>query len=179
MADRQGFVWEETLKAVSQNTARQPIAEVQVAETTAGTDRDTDTPSIRASLLVRGFDGDPQQITQIVGRSPTRFGRPGDQLVGPTGRATNRTVRQNFWALQSRADPYAPLATHVADIVQQVGDAKSAFARLPKGCTVAILCTIIPEGGLPVLSLDAASMRALSEIGAELELDVISADGPA
>lgn len=150
-----------------------------MAEKRAAIGEHTKAPSVRASLVVRGFGDDPQVVTDALDRAPTRAGRVGDRLVGPSGQATSKTVRENFWSLHSRAEPRTALSQHINDILEQVGDARGAFARLPKGCTVTLLCTIIPEEDLPLLRVQASSLKLLGEIGADLEIDVISVDGPA
>lgn len=134
--------------------------------------------SIRASLIVRGFGDDPQVITELTGLRPTRAGRAGDSLLGPSGQATSRTVQRTYWSLHSRRDPTAPLTEHVSDILDQLGDAAHVFARLPEGTTATLRCTVIREEDLPILSVSTQSLRRLGDIGAELEIDILSVDGP-
>lgn len=133
--------------------------------------------SIRASLILRGFGDDPQVITELTGLRPTRAGRAGDPLVGPSGQATTRTVRRTYWSLHSRRDPVASLSEHVSDILEQLGGAAHRFTRLPEGTTATLDCTVILDDEMPILSLSNELLRQLGDIGAELEIDILSVDG--
>lgn len=134
--------------------------------------------SIRASLILRGFGEDPQVITEITGLRPARAGRAGDPLLGPQGQATSRKVKHAYWSLHSRRDPTAPLTEHVNDILEQLGGAAHLFASLPRPTTISLRCTVIREDELPILSVSSRSLSRLGEIGAELEIDILSVDGP-
>ena len=138
----------------------------------------SDPSSIRASLLLHGFGDDPQMITELIGLRPTRAGRAGEPLRGPWGQTTSRTIRRTYWSLDSRRDLAASLSEHVGDIFEQVGGAASLFARLPEGTTTTLDCTVILDDEMPILSLSNDLLRKLGDIGAELEIDIISVDGP-
>lgn len=137
----------------------------------------TETPTIIASLVLRNFGDDPQIVTRVLGREPTRSGRQGEHLISSLGRATARVIRQTYWSLHSRTAKSAPLAQHVADIVEQLRASSALFNQLPNGTTITLRCTVIPDGGLPLLSVESESLRCLGEIGAALEIDVISIEG--
>lgn len=138
----------------------------------------TTSSSIRASLILRGFGDDPRVITELIGLRPTRAGRAGDPLLGPSGQATSRTVRRTYWSLHSRRDPTASLSDYVSDILEQLGGSTPIFAQLPDGTTVTVRCTVIPDDDLPLLAVTNKSLRRLGDIGGGLEIDIISVDGP-
>ncbi len=129
--------------------------------------------SIRASLVVRGFDGDPERVSQVLGVAATRLGRVGEPLRGPEGQSTARTVKQAYWALQSRLGPESAIADHVADLLALIGERHGLDARLPAGAELMILCTVIPDRGLPLLDIPAKLLSAVGAIGASLRIDVI------
>ena len=62
--------------------------------------------------------------------------------------------------------------------MEQLDGATNLFARLSEGSTAALRCTVIPDEDPPILSVSSQSLRKLGEIGADLELDIISVDGP-
>lgn len=138
----------------------------------------SDAPSIRASLVLYDFGDDPRVVTEVLGIDPSRSGKSDDVLKGPAGQPTSRAVRRTYWSLHSRLDPTASLGQQVDDIVEQLGDNASAFHRLPRGTTVRVRCTVIPEDDLPLLSVSSGALKRLGEIGADLEIDVLSVDGP-
>jgi hypothetical protein len=137
-----------------------------------------DSPAVRASLVLRGFGDDPGIVTTILNRTPARSGRAGDPLASPTGRTTNKAVRTTYWALHSRLGAEEPLGRHVADILEQVGESRHAFIRLPKNTQVTLRCTVIPEDALPLLRIESEQLAILGQVGAALEIDVVSVDGP-
>lgn len=139
----------------------------------------TKSPTIVASLVLRDFGDDPQIVTRLLNHEPTRSGLRGDHLLDPMGRVTARMIRRTYWSLHSGAPKTAPLNRHVADILGQLTDSYAAFYDLPKGTTITLRCTVIPEGDLPLLRVDPESLRSLGQIGAGLEFDVIEVDGPA
>lgn len=63
-------------------------------------------------------------------------------------------------------------------LLDQVSAAAPRFSRLPVGTSATLLCTIIPYDDLPLLSVGSQLLQALGEIKADLEIDIISADGP-
>lgn len=139
-------------------------------------EREEPTASIRASLVVRGFDGDPHLVSEVIGVAATRVGRAGEPIRGPTGQATNRSVKQTYWALQSRSTPESVLADHVADLIAMVGDVRSLDSRLPPGAELMILCTVIPDRGLPLLEVPPKLLTSIGALGASLRIDVIEVD---
>ena len=133
-------------------------------------------PSVRASLVLRGFGEDPELITRVLGRTPSRSGRAGEALLLPTGSPSRWIIRDTYWSLHSRLDPRAELSSHLGDIFSRLGEARHSFGQLPPGTTVALRCTVIPDGALPLISLAAPSLAMLSDLGAVLEIDIISVD---
>jgi len=138
----------------------------------------TAAPTIRASLILRGFGDDPEVVTRTLQLEPTRKGRAGETLISSSGQPIPNNVKTTFWALQSRLSPQSAISEHVADVALQIGPAQEKLSRLPHGTTIAFRCTIIPEGDLPLLSVDARSAAVLAQINASLELDIMSVDGP-
>jgi len=57
-----------------------------------------------------------------------------------------------------------------------IGDVRGLDARLPPGAEVVILCTVIPDSGLPLLEVPATLMSAVGTLGASLQIDVIEVD---
>lgn len=130
-----------------------------------------------ASLEIRGFEGSPDAITEILGLLPTRTGRADDAYRNSAGRVTNRIIELSYWSLRSRADLRGSINEHVTDLLDQVRESFAAFSRLPAGMSICVRCTIIPNGYLPLFELDASTLRSLGEIGAAFELDIFSVSG--
>ena len=135
-------------------------------------------PTIRASLLIRDFDGPPGLISEILGIQPTRAGQAGEPSLNVLGKARGTTLRFSYWSLHSGAGYRAPLSEHVADLMRQVRGARHAFARLPSGSTVTLRVTVIPPGPLPPFKVEADAVNELSEIGAAFQLDIVSIEEP-
>ena len=135
-------------------------------------------PSIRASITVRDFAGSPEAITELLGLQPTRSGRAGELRRDVLGQPTSTMLRRSYWSLHSSVGQREPLARHVDDLASKVSQSISAFRRLPSGATVRLFCTIIPNGDLPLLTLTSDAMRVLAEMGAPVEIDIVSVEGP-
>jgi hypothetical protein len=135
-------------------------------------------PWIRASIVIRDFGGSPEEISALLGLQPTRSGRAGEPRTNVLGVRTSQTLRQSYWSLHSIVGPRESLSSHVDDLTTRVAHSMAAFRRLPAGATVRLRCTVIPEGNLPLFSLSCSGMRVLAEIGAHLEIDIISVEGP-
>lgn len=131
-------------------------------------------PVIRASLVLRQFGEDPDEISRILGLLPARSGRRGDRHRNVLGRETGRIVPKTYWALNSQAGSRDPLETQIASILEQVRDVRSAFDHLPPGTEVSLRCTVIPNGDLPLFQVGSQQMYELGAIGASLEIDIIS-----
>jgi hypothetical protein len=87
-------------------------------------------------------------------------------------------VRQAYWSVHSRCEPTEPLNRHLQDILEQIASTASSFAGLPAGTTASVRCTVIPEDDLPILKVASHTMAKLGALGADLEIDILSVDGP-
>ena len=147
-----------------------------MANTATGNDPTASTASIHASLVVRGFDGEPEVISDVIGVAATRVGRVGEPLRGLSGQRTHRVVKQAYWALQSRLGPESTLADHLTDLLALVGEVRGLTSRLPPGAKAVILCTVIPDRALPVLEIPPNVLSGIGALGASVQIDVLEVD---
>lgn len=138
--------------------------------------RPTNSPSIRTSLVLKGFGDDPALVTRKLGRDPTREGRSGEQRVNQLGVATGKPLNEADWSLHSRLASRTTLAAQVADLLAQLDAPEILFATLPAGTLVTLFCTVIPDGDLPSLEIDRESTGILGKIKASVTIHIVNVD---
>ena len=125
------------------------------------------------SLAVFGESGSADEITRVVAIAPSRAWKAGDPVQGrPTA-----VHRHSTWLLRSPVTGDVSAEESLQGLLDLLPD-KTAFQRLPSQLTVEVRVVIYGHGMQPGFWLSAASVQALSEIGASLDVDAYYLPAP-
>jgi acetylornithine/succinyldiaminopimelate/putrescine aminotransferase len=128
-------------------------------------------------LFVEATDLTVEEMTDQVGLSCNKSWRKGDRR-GKTG----KTFPTNSWALESRSEvpEEEPLTVaevmreRLNDILQRIHNHADRFRLIASGRTSGLLIGITAEA-IPPLAISAATIRKISRLGVDLEIDLVGA----
>jgi len=126
-------------------------------------------PKIDVFLDIRGFEEPPTSITQIVGISPDETWSKGDSISGI------KTLRKfSCWKIRASLTKYSyDVDDYVDDIVRKILPAAAAIKRIKNAnVMLCIWITLHASGRVPSICFHPNIMRALSDIDAEIDIDI-------
>ncbi|MDX2230510.1 MAG: DUF4279 domain-containing protein [Leptolyngbyaceae cyanobacterium bins.349] len=126
-----------------------------------------------ASFVLTGLDLNPDEITAKTGVIPTKTWRVGD-LISP--QATIR-YQHNGWRLSSQRkfvdfEDADDLADHVRAVLEQLHVSWQTFVEVGAQFDSEVCCIIYTGGERPAIHFDRAILNQLSELNAELDVDL-------
>jgi len=123
---------------------------------------------IKPSLVVRGFRVSPEEITRLLGVSPTKTWVRGD-LVVPLSSVLKR--KDNAWLLAAPCAHTEPLTKQVEALLTKIAPAAAKFRQLPQGSVVELYCAIYDYERSVVIQFSKRALHDLAEIGAGIGID--------
>ena len=124
---------------------------------------------VMVSLRITDFECPAEEITRLLGLSPTRTWRRGEAVHL---RAHNARHRQNGWRLSAPCDPSTTgLAEQLEALLCLVAPHAEQFAALPPGSEVELSCFIYACNHRPVITFSADAVRRLARLGAAIDVD--------
>jgi hypothetical protein len=128
-------------------------------------------------------DGDPDSLTRATGVLPTETQRAGDPLSPPLPLGRTR-VRSSAWIVRSAATDPIFLEPHVESILEHLRPGWDALVNACRWHRVSLNCVLncMPDQTTPAVHLNPSAVRALAELGAEVDIDLYvrdwQVDGP-
>jgi hypothetical protein len=129
---------------------------------------------IYAYFLLCYFECDPEEITKIVGVSPTDVWRIGDKI---TNRSTLKR-KENGWRLKSNLEQTSDLDAHIKNVLERLKPGWGKLRELGLQYYAEISCVIYcydPQS--PVIHFDKEIIKAAIELNAEIDVDYYSLYG--
>lgn len=128
---------------------------------------------VTATFVIAGFDDDPDEITRLLATSPDEIGRVGE-LHQVVGMKLKFPVKDNYWELKSSKRRVGPLEGYIEELLVRIEPAADAIRKLPLTVTkkIVIQYSIVPNGSVPGLLLDANLLQRLAALGIQLEVDI-------
>lgn len=123
---------------------------------------------MNVSLTLTDFSCSPNEITEILGVTPTFSWLLGD-VINPRSILVRK---ENGWRLDVPEDQDASLNDRVHRLKTVLGSRVENFRNLPADCSVELSCCVRLDGESPEFHLDKQAMIFLASIGAELDVDI-------
>lgn len=128
---------------------------------------------VRASLRVFGESLDPDEVSALLGRPPTRQHRKGDEIEGKGGDAVEPT---GAWILDSPLSEKIELEEHIEVMLSSLSNDMDEWSSLTDRFSASILCSLFLDQYNEGFELSPRITQALSERGLVAAFDIYSGD---
>jgi hypothetical protein len=134
--------------------------------------RSASKPEIAVSLDIHSFKRRPDQISKLLGLTPTRTWSHGDAIP-----KTILKRKSNHWILDAPCERTAPLSEQVDSLLEQVFPIAEKFASLPKEAKVQLFCVVYDHERSVVLGFSEQAIAKIAALGAEINIDYYDLSG--
>jgi hypothetical protein len=127
------------------------------------------------TLRIIGDDLIPDEITRLLGASPTHAETKGDKIVGKkTGYV--RIAKKGMWRLCTRDRVPEDIDGQIHEILGQMTDDLSVWQNITKKYHADLFCGLFMRVSNEGLTISAQSLAALGTRGIEMDLDIYAGD---
>ena len=130
---------------------------------------------VRVSLRVFGDSLEPEEVSALLGREPTRCHRKGDRIAANDGSVEPTGV----WILDSGLSEKAEIEDHVEALLSPVSNDSDEWASLTSRFSASILCSAFLDQYNEGFELSPRLARSLAERGLVIAFDIYSGDSEA
>ena len=128
---------------------------------------------VRASLRVFGEALDPDEVSALLGRPPSRQHRKGDEVVGKGGDAVEPT---GAWILDSPLSEKVELEEHIEVMFGSLSNDMDEWSSLTDRFSASIQCSLFLDQYNEGFELSPRITQALAERGLVAAFDIYSGD---
>lgn len=129
----------------------------------------------RTSLRVFGDNLEPEEVSALLGRPPTRKHRKGDRI-----RANSTAVEPTgAWILDSGLSDKAEIEEHIESLLGSLSNDMDEWSRLTEDLSASIHCGIFLSQYNEGFELSPRIAQALADRGLVIEFDIYSGDSDA
>jgi len=132
---------------------------------------------VRASLRVLGDSLEPEEVSALLGRPPTRMHRKGDPIAGKAG--GDQVEPTGAWILDSGLSEKAELEEHIESMLGTLTNDSDEWDSLLARFTATVHCSLFLDRYNEGLELSPRISQALSERGLVIAFDIYSGDADA
>lgn len=132
---------------------------------------------VRASLRVLGDSLEPEEVSALLGRPPSRQRRKGDKIEGRTGR--DAVEPTGAWILDSALSERVELEEHIEVMLASLSNDTDEWASLTESFSASILCSLFLDQYNEGFELSPRVTQAVAERGLVLAFDIYSGDADA
>jgi hypothetical protein len=126
-----------------------------------------------ATLRICGDDLNPDEITDLLGTSPTHAQRKGDKFVAPKkGRV--RVAKPGMWRLEAADCEPENLDGQIRELLEKTNRDLKVWRTLSSRYEIDLFCGLFMAEGIEGLTLSSDSLTALGERGIEIGFDIYS-----
>jgi hypothetical protein len=139
---------------------------------------------VRVSLRVFGDGLEPDEVSALLGREPTRCHRKGDKTFktssssGASGSVTS-IEPTGAWILDSGLSEKAEIEDHVEALLSPVSNDSDEWASLTSRFSASILCSVFLDQYNEGFELSPRLAQSLADRGLVIAFDIYSGDSEA
>jgi hypothetical protein len=130
---------------------------------------------IRASLRVLGDGLEPDEVSALLGRPPTRQHRKGDKIEG----RSDAVEPTGAWILDSALSERVELEEHLEVLLASLSNDMDEWASLTDRFSASVLCSLFLDQYNEGFELSPRIAQALAERGLVIAFDLYSGDADA
>ncbi len=128
---------------------------------------------VRVSLRVFGDSLEPEEVSALLGRDPTRCHRKGDPMGG---KGVNAVEPTGAWILDSVLSEKAEIEEHVETLLSSVSNDSDEWDQLTSRFSASILCSAFLDQYNEGFEISPRLARSLSDRGLVIAFDIYSGD---
>lgn len=129
----------------------------------------------KASLRIFGDDLVPEEISKLLGATPTKSERKGEVSVGKST-GNERVAKTGSWRLAAATNCEGDLDAQINDLFKQLSFDLDVWRDLAAKYRIDVFCGVFMKTGNDGLDFSAATLRLLGERGVRLGLDIYSSE---
>jgi hypothetical protein len=129
----------------------------------------------KATLRIIGESLKPEEVTSMLGATPTTAQLKGEELRGSRG--IPRIAKFGMWRLTAAETTPGDLDAQVREILAQLTGDIAVWNRLTEQYEMDVYCGWFMEKENEGMGISATTLRELGVRGIELSLDIYSGDG--
>ena len=127
------------------------------------------------ALRIAGDDLIPDEITKLLGATPTYAQTKGDRIVGEkTGHV--RVVKLGMWHLCAQDREPEDINGQIHEILSQMPDDPALWQSITKRYQIDLFCGLFMDASNEGLTVSAQSLAALGTRGIEIGLEIYASD---
>lgn len=133
---------------------------------------------VQRSVVTLRITGDglvPDEVTRLLGCSPTSAQTKGQVLVG-RNTGTSTIARAGMWRLKSLPREPEDIDGHIAEILGKLSGDLDVWKEMTRQYKIDLFCGLFMSGGNEGLTISPQSLAALGARGIELALDIYGPD---
>jgi len=127
-----------------------------------------------ASLRIIG-DLNPEEVTRLLGASPSESQTKGEELRGKSGHV--RVAKFGAWRIHASETSPADLDVQVKEILSTLTSDLTVWKELSTRFDIDLFCGWFMDKENEGIGVAADTLRSLGERGIELSLDIYAGDG--
>ena len=131
---------------------------------------------VRVSLRVFGDSLEPEEVSALLGRDPTRCHRKGDPMGGEGGAAVEPT---GAWILDSSLSERDEIEEHIESLLSSVSNDSDEWEQLTSLYSASVLCGLFLDQYNEGVELSPRVAQSLAERGLVVAFDIYSGDADA
>ena len=131
---------------------------------------------VRVSLRVFGDSLEPEEVSALLGRDPSRCHRKGDPLGGESAGAVERT---GAWILDSPLSEKTEIEEHIETLLGTLSSDPDEWEQLSSRFSASILCSAFMDQYNEGFELSPRAARLVAERGLVIAFDLYSGDADA
>lgn len=131
---------------------------------------------VRVSLRVFGDGLEPEEVSALLGRDPTRCHRKGDPMGGEHGSAVEPT---GAWIADSGLSERAEIEDHIETLLSSVSNDSDEWEQLTSLFSASILCSVFLDQYNEGFELSPRLAQSLADRGLVIAFDIYSGDADA
>ena len=131
---------------------------------------------VRASLRVFGDSLEPDEVSALIGREPTRSHRKGDKSAPEAGARAGAVEQTGAWILDSWLPEKAEIEEHVEALLSAVSNDSDEWASLTSRFSASILCSAFLDQYNEGFELSPRLAQSLADRGLVIAFDIYSGD---
>jgi hypothetical protein len=127
--------------------------------------------SAKLCLRELGDELDPDEVSRLMGRAPSRSRRKGQPVLDDSGRV-RRLARTGSWLLDFPLSSETTIAEGIKALVGSLPDEKKVWATLNEHFHLDLLCDIFVRGVIQGFVLSAKVLEMLTRRGIKFGVDI-------